>query len=202
MRLADDDTAIQLGNETVHLRPTLRAAFRLERRHGGFRQLAGAIADGSLNVMADVIREGSNMPSTVPAFLNAVTGPQGLGNGIEAVTPVLLDFVLCLAGHNEGADAPEGEPDGRSRLTFAEHHAKLYRVATGWLGWTPDATWNATPAEILEAYQGRMDMLQAIFGGSQTNTPDSTGPSDQTEDEIRAGWATLKTLSSTHANRM
>jgi hypothetical protein len=55
MRLAADETMIRLDHETVHLRPTLKAALRLERRHGGFDKLARAVADGSLTVIADVI---------------------------------------------------------------------------------------------------------------------------------------------------
>lgn len=35
----------------------------------------------------------------------------------------------------------------------------------GWLGWTPEQTYNAAIPDIMTAYEGRMDMLKAIFGG-------------------------------------
>lgn len=37
----------------------------------------------------------------------------------------------------------------------------------GWLGWTPEQAFNASIPDILTAYEGRMDMLKAIFGGSE-----------------------------------
>ena len=52
MRLAADEITISIGNEMIYLKPTLRAAFRLERRHGGFDKIAKAIAAGNVTIMS------------------------------------------------------------------------------------------------------------------------------------------------------
>lgn len=51
-------------------------------------------------------------------------------------------------------------------MSLAEYHAWLFKTATGWLGWSP-AEALASPMPMIEAaYEGRVDMLKAIFGGS------------------------------------
>lgn len=39
-------------------------------------------------------------------------------------------------------------------LTFSAAALRAARVATGRLGWPPDAFWGATPAELLTALEG------------------------------------------------
>lgn len=73
MQLAADEITITVGGERVHLRPTLRAAFRLERRHGGFDKIMKAILQGSLTM-------------TLPLALTACVQ-----------TAVLYSKLLCLA---------------------------------------------------------------------------------------------------------
>jgi len=41
-------------------------------------------------------------------------------------------------------------------------------------GWSPEIAWAATPAEILEAQKGRVEMLKAVFGGKQEDGADET----------------------------
>lgn len=43
----------------------------------------------------------------------------------------------------------------------------------GWLGWTPEQAYNAAIPDILTAYEGRTDMLRAIFGGEE---PEKVAP--------------------------
>lgn len=49
-------------------------------------------------------------------------------------------------------------------MSQADYHAWLYKAATGWLGWSPAAALAATLPEIHLAYEGRIDLLGAIFG--------------------------------------
>lgn len=78
-------------------------------------------------------------------------------------------------------DAEPSEPSAPAGplVTHAEHLAHLYRMATGWIGWTPEAALDATPAEIIEAAKGRQeligDILKAVFGSSD-DTPPSSPP--------------------------
>lgn len=43
----------------------------------------------------------------------------------------------------------------------------MFGVATGWLGWTPDAALAANMEHIRMAHDGRYDMLKAIFGDGE-----------------------------------
>ena len=179
MRLADDEITIKLDHETIYLRPSLRAAFRLERRHGGFDKIIHAIADGNLCVMADVVRESSDKHSALPDFLESV-GLLPLRMAIEQIAEPLSAHVLLLAGVD--GDASAANP-GAERIPFSEYFPKLFRLATGWLGWSPSDAWEATPAEITEAYKGRLELLAAMFGGSKTT--DETNDAE-TRSELNA----------------
>lgn len=165
MKLAQDETRITLGNEVITLRPTLRAALRLERRFGGFDKMLRSLMDGSISTMVAIVAEGSNNDARAITLIDTLhTLP--LYRVIETLTDALLAFVLVLAGIDPEAELPKDDKARQaSRMTFADYHAKLFRLATGWLGWAPDDAWRATPAEITEAYAGRVEMLQAIFGG-------------------------------------
>lgn len=177
MRLAEDEITIRVGRDTVYLRPTLRAALRLERRFG-FPKLLSAIADGHVGIMAEIIREGSAYTTDIPNMLDAIV-TNGVQISLEILTLPLFSFVASLVGADE-SDA--GEAETGPRVTFAEGHEHLFRIATGWLGWTPDTAWNATRAEILAAHKGRVEMLQAIYGA-----PEKPAGSPATADERLKG---------------
>lgn len=40
-------------------------------------------------------------------------------------------------------------------------------MGTGWLGWPADVTLDTPMALIVQAYEGRVEMLGAIFGGGK-----------------------------------
>lgn len=162
MRLADD-TTITIAGEAVVLRPTLRAAIRLERRYGGFSKLASAIMDGSLSAASDVIGENYDHPMLANRIFDA---------GLDTLREPLLAYVMACAGIDPD-DKPDSAQAGGKTVPFSEYLTGLYRIATGWLGWTPDTALDATPAEIQEAHKGRVDMLRAIFGDPATVVPES-----------------------------
>ncbi|WP_375763076.1 phage tail assembly chaperone [Bradyrhizobium sp. Pha-3] len=172
MRLANDGIAISLDNETIHLRATLRAAFRLERAYGGFQKLSEAIYAAQFSTFEEVIRLSAVDPDTaLDRYYKFVLSKPLVEVARDLVGP-LLKFVELLAGvDGEQSDTKStGTP-----MSFEEGFTKLFRIATGWLGWTPEQAWNATPAEIMEAYQGRMEMLSAIFGsGKDKESGDTT----------------------------
>jgi hypothetical protein len=160
-----DEIKITLGHEAIYLRPSLRAAFRLERRHGGFEKIVKGVADGNISIIADVVRE-SVERSTFVTFMSDIDALP-LRLTIERISEPLIAHVMAIAGVDGSADA-KPSPDAE-RIPFAEYHAKLFRLATGWLGWSPADAWEATAAEITEAYKGRMDMLGAVFGGGKSD---------------------------------
>lgn len=171
MRLGQDEITISLASETIYLRASLRAAFRLEQKYEGFGNLSHQIAQCNVSAIADLIREGSTNPLAVGIYL-AYADEAGLYNAFWSFRDPLLRFVLVLAGVD---DAPADDKPSGAPIPFSEYFAKLYRIATGWLGWTPDQAWSATPAEIIEAQKGRREMitetLTMIFGsGKEENT--------------------------------
>ncbi|WP_156964734.1 phage tail assembly chaperone [Methylocapsa aurea] len=140
---------------------------RLEQKYNGFDKLLEAIADENLSVMADIIRATATGYTSIPDLIEEI-GLHPLRVGINHLVPPLISLAFQLAGFDEDSK-PESE--SKSRVTFAEHHKKLFQIGTGWLGWTPETTWNATPSEIIEAYNGRVDLLKAIFGASEEEKP-------------------------------
>jgi hypothetical protein len=181
MRLANDETAISLGSETIHLRPTLRAAFRLERTYAGFQNLSQAIALGHVSAFVAVIRQASADPSAVDRYL-AYAGEHAMLVSVMELREPLLKFILILAG----ADDNSSSKLTSSPISFEEYFTKLFRIATGWLGWSSEQAWNATPAEIIEAHRGRTEMLSAIFGGGNASDDNTITDIGSARDRLNA----------------
>ncbi|WFU76590.1 hypothetical protein [Bradyrhizobium sp. CB2312] len=160
MRLAANTFSLQVGDRSFDLKPSLRAAFHLHHKYG-FPQLYQAILDGSFSAIMDLITATS-----------AVTPIASLRDILDA-REQLLEFVLILRGEDTSGDKSSGES-----MTFDEYFTKLYQIGTGWLGWTADDTWEATPAEIINAHVGRLDMIGAVL-----KTIFGSGKDDQTSTE-------------------
>ena len=183
MRLADEIT-VTIAKEAVTLRPSLRYAIRLERRQGGFQQLTRDVIDGSLAAAVEIIQ-----PHTDLDFL-----PNRILDELDALKAPLLQYVMACAGVDSD-DAPKAAPKGKSAksVPFKDHLQELFKLATGWLGWFPETALDATPAEIQLAYEGRLDMLKAIYGGKdQKTSPDNGLPLDAKFKGIFGGIGTVK----------
>ncbi len=204
MQLAADPILIEIGGEAYELRPSLLAATRLARKHGDFANLYKGILADHVTMILDVIREGTGSTHAAADFLIASEIP-GLRSTLAPLTLPLLRFVLQLAGHDDDDTGDKPEKPGKP-LPFSDFHAELFAIGTGWLGWTPAATWDATPAEILTAQRGRTGMiaevLKSVFGST---APDTEQPAQFTPPSInadgtdqafdRAGLAALKAKS-------
>jgi hypothetical protein len=162
MRLADDEFKLDLGTRSFTLRPTLRAAFALNLKHDGFQSLSRSIAEGSFSACDDLISASCTNDRLWTDY--TVMGDMKAVREVLAARDQLLEFVLILAGANSKSDEPAkaGKP-----ISFEEYHTKLFQIGTGWLLWTPEATWNATSAEIINAHIGRRAMLTAVYGGKR-----------------------------------
>jgi hypothetical protein len=201
MRLANEQMRLTVGDETIVLRPSLRAAMRLYERHGGFSKLAEAIAKENVTAMADVVRECAYGAPDLLRFLEEAGEGAPVLSDLQALVAPLVRFVAALAGaddeadHGKTIDKRAGKP-----MSFADYHLALYRIGTGRLGWTPEITWNATPREIIEAYKGRSEMLaelfRAVFGAPEGEEFD---PSNVERDH--AGFAALKAATAFGDNR-
>jgi hypothetical protein len=168
MRLAGDDISVMVGSERfTTLKPTLRAATRLERQLDGYEALCARILAGNFSLIISIIVETSATPITT-AQIHAALQDRPLGEHLPDLMHAALSIVAKLAGHD--ADAPDAASNSNNnRTSYRQLHRELFRIAAGNLGWSPDQAWNATPAEILEAYRGRNDLLRSIFGGSDSD---------------------------------
>jgi len=185
MKLAEQIIII-VGGEPIELRPSLACAMRLERRPGSFAGLFREIMDGSLSAAVDIIApHADDMPFLESRVFDA----------LPHLREPLLAYVMACAGidpEERATDKTDTKGDAKS-VPFSEHLSNLYRIGTGWLGWTPADTLDATPAEIMEAHAGRLDMLKAIFGSSEQSAPPKDDrPLDQKFRSIFASHGTVK----------
>lgn len=192
-RLAPDRLTIIIDEAAVTLRPTLRAAYRLNEKHHGFEALALAIMAGDLAAMADVIEEAADRPTAIVDLLRdlAVNG----NDRLAVLREPLLDYLAQLVGSDLRAATDEGNATSTSSaktITRTEYLDQLFEIGTGWLNWTPAETWAAAPAEIEAAHRGRINLLKAIFGeggsGSKGREDRSTLPFS---DRVKATMAAL-----------
>lgn len=167
-RLADEVVLNVAGYASpVRLRPSLRAAIRLEQRFG-FAAILKGIAENNLTVMASIIEEAA---ITDPADLMQAIEFEPLGKVLPALQSKLIEFVALLIGSDDNDAKEEAPANAGKAVSFAEYHERLFQIGTGWLGWSPADTLDATPAEILAAFKGRQEMistvLKAVFGSAE-----------------------------------
>lgn len=173
MQLAADPIMIEIAGEAYELRPSLRAAIHLHRRAGDFATLYKAILSDDVSLAAHAIEEGSGSPEAAADFFHAIDD-LGVAKAVTPLRDPLLRFVLQLAGHDADADGEPSAATGKP-MPFAEFHAALFGIGTGWLGWSPAETLDATAAEILAAQRGRKafvdQIMAAVFGTAEPEQP-------------------------------
>lgn len=191
MRLAGDDTILEIESEAVRLRPSLRAAMRLERHSGGYQGLLKAIGDGSVLAFSAVIAECSDLLR--PERFLLAPGPEPIGDRLGRITPPIVALVLDLADvAPPSSDRAEAKPTGET-ITLGKAFAELFGIATGVLGWPPADAWSATPAEIWAALEAHVAMLRAQHGVTDEPEP-RLGPDNSPLDS--AGLAALAGMNS------
>lgn len=130
MLLGADAVLIELAGEALELRPTLRAGMRLARRHG-LSGLLAAARDFNITIVSDVLRECGIGPGLVLTEIEA----HGLAVVRARLTGPLAEFALALAGIDPVTDTEPSPATTGPQLTPHEYHARLFEIATGWLGW-------------------------------------------------------------------
>lgn len=155
MRLAEE-IIITLGGALIELRPSLRFAMQLERQYPEFKDLVRLIGEGSLTAALDII---------APHYQHPAIKHQIFDAGLDILAPALITYVSACAGFDPDAK-PQAKASG-PKITTATYLRQLYQMGTGWIGWPPEITLNATPLEISEAMKGRADLLKAVFGSSE-----------------------------------
>jgi hypothetical protein len=155
MIMLGDEVAISFDGMRILCRPTLRAATNLNRQFG-LTQLTRDVVTGNLTAVRRVISMTAD-DLDILGFIDVAPMQQVMSLCQPAAYALLL--AMTAVDEPSNADASEGEP-----MSFADFLEQLFSIGTGWLGWTPETTWEATPAEILAAYRGLIAKLEAIHG--------------------------------------
>lgn len=197
---AYDEITLEYGGNAVFLRPSLRAATRLERLHGDFPALLRKIDEFDTRTIRAVITYSTDRAATDTLLTYAAKQP--LSGFKQAAQAPMFDLVAALM-----PQSPEGQTKTESPGTpmpWSEVYRELFKMATGWLGWTPAAAWNATPQEITDAFSAHIAKLKAVHGSAEDDQ-DTTGPTEEQRKQAeelgldpefdRAGLRALKGLS-------
>ena len=169
---AYDEIPLEFGGHTVFLRPSLRAATRLERLHDGFPDLARKIAEFDTRTVWAVITAAAGRTETDELFAYAAT--QSLSRFAQATQAPMMELVAALLPKQ-----PTKAPSTTATTTpWSDVYRELFKIATGWLGWPPESAWNATPQEIVDALSAYTEHHNAIHGA-----PDQEDPTSPTEEQ-------------------
>lgn len=194
IRLAPTDIVLRHADLAVTLRPSLRAGYRLNEKHG-VGKLANGVAEGNLTIIYDVLYEGGG--DRAVAIVERKLGA-GLGKALDDLADPLTTFLAACYGvdqknhveHPAEARAKTGKPFDLETTLI-----QFFEIGTGWLGWTPEATWAATPAEIIAAQRGLVAKLKAIHGAADDKTEPTAPDEVVTLEQAREGIARLRALS-------
>lgn len=182
-RPACDEIVLEHGSNAVRLRPSLRAASTLERSHDGFELLARRIDEFHTGTVREIIMTAATDRKDAAVFLRSLESKSLLTFQRIAQAPIARLF----AGFIPAAD-PKATPSPNDKpKPWREFYRDLYRYATGWLHWTPEAAWNATPTDITEALAGFGEMMEAQHGAAEDKPADRKPNPEQASRNVADG---------------
>lgn len=177
--------ALEYRGNTVFLRPSLLAATYLERLHNGFPALLQRVQAFDLSTIRAIITSAATDKHEAKTFLSGIKDAplSTIQNVTTAPAFVLITALMNPSTQGEAAKAPtDSKP-----IAWQDLFADLYKIATGWLGWTPAQAWAATLHEITNAFDGHVAKLKAIHGAADETTDTPTMTDDQRQANIDAG---------------
>jgi hypothetical protein len=180
-RPAHDEFRLVHADLTVTMRPSLRAATILEHEYG-FDALFAQIHEFRLGTIRDIIMTTAIDHKDAAAFLASFNGKPLAMMEIVVKAP-LNDLCRAFIPETDKKAKTTGKP-----MTWPDYYGELYRLGTGWLGWTPRTTWRSTPAEINEAFAGHVAMLKAIHGSDDDKKHTDTYSDDDLKQINELGY--------------
>lgn len=176
-----------LGNEEINLHPSLRCAMNLANRVGGLRVLVRDLLDMSVTAAVECIEPHCDFSREYLIELMMATD-------LNMIRFDITEYVMQCAAIDTSIDnsVSKKEAAPAENQSYPDFYLQLYRYGTGWLGWTPEQTLDATPFEIIEAHKGRMEMLRAIFGGGEKQGLKDDRPLDEKFRSVLAAIGTQK----------
>lgn len=189
MRLATDDIFIRHGNDAVRLRPSLRAAMRLQQKHGLGKIVAG-LEEGNIGIIRDILVEADD-PLKALRILDRMIQAH-LGRAIDDLQEPLGKFLVFSFGIDDEDHPAETREKAGKPFSIEDALAEMFEIGTGWLAWSPAETWAATPAEIMAAQRGMIAKFKAIYGSAEEDKPAHDPREEIPDNEVRAGIAKLR----------
>lgn len=174
------DIPLAYGGNTVWLRPSLLAGMRLEALHSGFPALLIKIQETDTATLRSIITYSATDKQAAQTLIAAMAD-KPLQSIQQATLGPALALVAALIMPSDSADNTNSKP-----IEWSELYADLFKMATGWLHWTPETAYNATLPEILHAFEGHTDQLKAIHGGAD-DVDDTSNSQVQRQANIDAG---------------
>lgn len=187
---AYDEIAMEYGGNIVFLRASLRAATLIEKMDGGFAGVLQKLQQGHTRTLRDIVLNSATDRTTALALLDTM---QDENLSVIQQTLIAPAFAILTALMTPDLSTEKPTPTATTTakakpVAWADFYSELYQIATGWLGWTPDAAWNATIPEITNAFQGHMDMLKAIHGGGDDAEQSNIQTAEQHKAIVEAGF--------------
>jgi|GEM_PF-581767 len=170
------ETILRHSDHAVTLRASLRAAVNITTLDGGLPAVLERLARGHLSTVKAVIRASATDRHQAERFLSGIDR-QPLRPFLEEAQAACLALVAAILPTPD-AQAKETTTSPRTQEAaepWAEHFTSLYQFATGWLGWTPATTWDASCDEINTAFAAHVDRLVAVNGGKRDDDQDDQG---------------------------
>lgn len=182
-----NDVALGYGGDTVFLRASLRAATLIEKMDGGFAGVLHKVQQGHTGTLRDIVHNSATDRTTALALLDTMQDEKLSVTQQTLIAPAFA-ILTALMTPDLTAEKPTATATTAKPVAWADFYAELYQIATGWLGWKPDAAWAATIPEITNAFSGHMDMLKAIHGGGDDAEQSNTQTADQHRAIVEAGF--------------
>lgn len=180
---AYDGITLRYGGNTVVLRPSLRAASRLERLHDGFPALLKKVEEFDTRTIAAIVTlSAEDRQAAQELFLYAGKWP--LAPFIQATQAPIFKLINALLPEPAEDDKTPAQPTG-TPMPWAEVYKELFGFATGWLGWSPETAWNATPQEISDAFTAHVTKLKAIHGSPEDDADDTASADAYTNERLK-----------------
>ena len=178
------DVPLAYGGNTVSLRPSLRAATQLAKYQGGFPALIAKLQERDTATIKAVIQSGATDKQEATAFLSGLSDKPLRTIDNTFLAPLYRLIMALMSPSRDPAPAPDHAAS--APMDWADLYTDLFKIATGWLGWTPTEAWNATLLEITDAFDGHTTKLKAMHGGDETDTATGTDAA-QRQANIDAG---------------
>lgn len=158
-----DEVKAKVGGKTVTLRPTLRAGIAALALYGSFSALLRKIDEFDTATIKALTELGAGFPQPL-LFYGWET------QGYEPLQTSLSDYTVILANGGTRPDYAVTSDEGGAPLSHSDYFAQLFKIGTGWIGWTHEQTLDAPMPAIISALSGRKEMLASIFGSAEGET--------------------------------